>query len=207
MSTEIILVEVNVYEKNLRELISEYERIHANYVSSLQNKNMADANRLLVQLESMNQQIQLLSQEISQKIQRINQENKYGNYKNAIEQKTVDLQRIYTKMVEDERQINSIIHDATDLDGKNESLRLQQKTSLYYIYFAIIVITIISLLFVKFAISTEQDPRENILLILGILLLLYFSWNTISRWISIVETVAKNNLSYDSSSLMYRILN
>jgi len=155
----------------------------------------------------MNQQIQLLSQEISQKIQRINQENKYGNYKNAIQQKTIDLQRVYTKMVEDERQINSIIHDATDLDGKNDSLRLQQKTSLYYIYFAIIVITIISLLFVKFAISTEQDPRENILLILGILLLLYFSWNTISRWISIVETVAKNNLSYDSSSLMYRILN
>ena len=55
--------------------------------------------------------------------------------------------------------------------------------------------------------STEQDPRENILLILGILLLLYFSWNTISRWISVVETVTKNNLSYDSSSLMYRILN
>ena len=69
------------------------------------------------------------------------------------------------------------------------------------------VITIISLLFVKFAMSTEQDPRENILLILGILLLLYFSWNTISRWISVVETVTKNNLSYDSSSLMYRILN
>ena len=110
-------------------------------------------------------------------------------------------------MVADEKHINSVLHDANDLDGKNDSLRLQQKTSLYYIYFAIIVITIISLLFVKFAMSTEQDPRENILLILGILLLLYFSWNTISRWISVVETVTKNNLSYDSSSLMYRILN
>ena len=207
MTTEIILVEVNVYEKNLKELISEYERIHANYVSSLQNKNMADANRLLVQLESMNQEIQLLSQEISQKIQRINQENKYGNYKNAIQQKTDDLHRVYARMVEDEKHINSVLHDMIDLDGKNDSLRLQQKTSLYYIYFAIIVITIISLLFVKFAMSTEQDPIENTLLILGILLLLYFSWNTISRWISVVETVAKNNLSYDSSSLMYRMLN
>jgi len=180
MSTEIILVEVNVYEKNLKELIAEYERINTNYISSLKNKNMEDANRLLVQLESMNQEIQLLSQEISQKIQKINQENKYGNYKNTIQQKSDELNRVYSKMVEDEKHINSVLHDMIDLDGKNESLRLQQKTSLYYIYFAIIVIAIISLLFVKFSMSTEQHPIENTLLILGILLLLYFCWNTIS---------------------------
>ena len=78
MSTEIILVEVSVYEKNLKELLAEYERMHANYVSSLRDKNMADANRLLLQLESMNQEIQLLTEEISQKIKQINQENKFG---------------------------------------------------------------------------------------------------------------------------------
>jgi len=207
MSTEIILVEVNVYEKNLKELIAKYEDIHANYVASLKNKNMADANRLLLQLESMNQEIQLLSQEISQKIQRINQENKYGDYKNTIQQKSDDLNRVYNKMVEDEKQINDLLHETDDLDGKNESLRLQQKSSLYYIYFAIIIIVIISLLFIKFAMSTEQDPIENILLLLGILLLLYLSWNTISRFVSGIGSVANKNYYYDSSSFVYRLLN
>jgi septal ring factor EnvC (AmiA/AmiB activator) len=77
MTTEIILVEVSVYEKNLKELVAEYERIHVNYISRLREKNMQDAKRFLLQLESMNQEIQLLTEEISQKIKQITQENKY----------------------------------------------------------------------------------------------------------------------------------
>ncbi len=205
MRTEIVLVELNVYEKNLNELIAEYERIHANYVSSLQSNNTADANRLLLQLESMNQEIQLLSQEIAQKIQRINQENKYGTYTKATQEKRVDVNRVYNKMLEDEKRIKELLDETHDLDGKNETLRLQQKSSLYSIYVAVLVFIIISILFFKFVLSIEQDPIENILLFLGIFLLFYFSWTTISRWVSAIGSVANKN--YDSSSFMYRLLN
>lgn len=207
MSTEIILVEVSVYEKNLKELLSEYERIHANYVSSLRDKNMTDAKRLLLQLESMNQEIQLLTEEISQKIKQINQENKFGGYKDAVQTKKNDLNALNSKMVADETQIKKLLHDTIDLDGKNESLRLQQKTSMYYIYFSILVVIFLSILMFRFSGSGESDRTENIVFFLAIILIVYSCWATISGWSTSLVSSASNNINYDSSSLMYRMLN
>jgi hypothetical protein len=199
MSTEIILVEVSVYEKNLKELLSEYERIHTNYISSLQDKNMQDAKRLLLQLESMNQEIQSLSEEISQKIKQINQENKYGEYKNAIQQKKNDLTTLNNKMVTDETRVKKLLHDTIDLDAKNETLRLQQKSSMYHIYFAIVIVIVLSIFFFRFAFSSEQDPIENIVLFFAIVLIVYFSWaNIVGWWTSLVSSIAKN-INYDYS--------
>jgi hypothetical protein len=207
MSTEIILVEVSVYEKNLKELLSEYERIHANYISSLRDKNMADAKRLLLQLESMNQEIQLLTEEISQKIKQINQENKFGGYKDAVQTKKNDLNSLNSKMVADETHIKKLLHDTIDLDGKNESLRLQQTSSMYYIYFAILVVIFLSILMFRFSSSTESDRIENIVFFLAILLIIYFCWTTIFGLGTSLVSSASNNINYDSSSLMYRMLN
>ena len=207
MSTEIILVEVSVYEKNLKELLSEYERIHTNYINSLRNKNMVDSKRILLQLESMNQEIKLLSEEISQRINLINQKNEFGNYKNAVQNKKNDLISLNSKMIADETHIKKLLQDSIDLDGKNESLRLQQKTSLYYIYFTIICVICLSVLFFKFYISTESDPIENIVLFLAIVLIVYFFQATIFGWATSLVSFASNNINYDSSSLMYRMLN
>jgi hypothetical protein len=206
MSTEIILVEVSVYEKNLKELLSEYERIHANYISSLRDKNMTDAQRLLLQLESMNQEIQLLTEEISQKIKQINQENKFGGYKDAVQTKKNDLNALNSKMVADETQIKKLLHDTIDLDGKNESLRLQQNSSMYYIYFSILLVIFLSILMFKFSGSGESDRIENIVFFLAILLIIYFSYTTIFGWGTYLVS-SSNNINYDSSSLMYRMLN
>lgn len=207
MSTEIILVEVSVYEKNLKELLSEYERIHTNYINSLRNKNMVDSKRILLQLESMNQEIKLLSEEISQRINLINQKNEFGNYKNAVQNKKNDLISLNSKMIADETHIKKLLQDSIDLDGKNESLRLQQKTSLYYIYFTIICVICLSVLFFKFYSSTESDPIENIVFFLAIVLMVYFFRATIFGWATSLVSFASNNINYDSSSLMYRMLN
>ena len=207
MSTEIILVEVSVYEKNLKELLAEYERMHANYVSSLRDKNMADANRLLLQLESMNQEIQLLTEEISQKIKQINQENKFGGYKDAVQTKKNDLNALNNKMVADEAHIKKLLHDTIDLDGKNESLRLQQTSSMYYIYFSILVVIFLSILMFRFSGSGESDRIENIVFFLAIILIVYVCWSTIFGLGTSLVSSASNNINYDSSSLMYRMLN
>ena len=207
MSTEIILVEVSVYEKNLKELLAEYERMHANYVSSLRDKNMADANRLLLQLESMNQEIQLLTEEISQKIKQINQENKFGGYKDAVQTKKNDLNALNNKMVADEAHIKKLLHDTIDLDGKNESLRLQQTSSMYYIYFSILVVIFLSILMSRFSGSGESDRIENIVFFLAIILIVYVCWSTIFGLGTSLVSSASNNINYDSSSLMYRMLN
>ena len=205
MSTEIILVEVSVYEKNLKELLAEYKRIYDNYLINLRDKNaQATANRLLLQLESINQEIQLLGEEISQKIKQINQDNKYGQYKNAVQQKRNDLKNLNNKMITDETHIKKLLHDTIDLDGKNETLRLQQKSSTYYIYFTIIVLIFLSIFFIRFAGSSEQSPIENIVLIAGLALIVYFCWTT---WGSSLVTSASSSINYDSSSLIYRMLN
>jgi hypothetical protein len=179
MDTEIILVEVSVYEKNLKELLSEYERIRTNYVASLQANNTADTKRILLQLESMNQEIQLLATEISDKIKKINEENKYDNYKSAVQTKKDDLNNLNNKMTADEIQIKQLLHDMIDLNGKNETLRLQQKANIHYIYFGIIFLIFLSILYFRLVVSTEQSPIENIVFFLAIVLLIYFCWRAI----------------------------
>ena len=103
------------------------------------------------------------------------------------------------KMITDETRIKKLLHDTIDLDGKNESLRLQQKSSMYYIYFAIIVVVLISIFFFKFVISTEQHPLENSVLVLIILLIVYVCWATLFGWSTSLVSSVSNNINYYSS--------
>jgi len=207
MSTENVLVEVSVDEKNLKDLVAEYERIHANYITALESQNTTDIQRILMQLETMNQEIQLLAKEMSDKINKINSDNKHVEYKEAIHQKRNDLNYFNNKMVADGTRIKNLMHDMSDLDGRNEMLRIQQITSTNFMYLYFVIIIILSILFYKFVISTEQDPIENIVLFLAIVLLLYFYRAKIMAWISDSVSVIRTNITYDSSSLLYRMLN
>jgi len=205
--TEIILVEIKVYEKDLQELASEYERIHANYISSLREKNSTETKRLLLQLDNLNQEIQLLAEEIAQRIKKINTDNDFGDYKDTIVKKKSDLNTLVNKLTVDETKIKRLLHDTIDLDGKNETLRIQQKTSTYYLFlYALLSILLIYLSLRMFTI-TEIGLIENIVLIIAVLAIIYLGWVLISGWWAAAVTAAKNNLEYDSSSVLYRMLN
>jgi len=206
-NTEIILVEVRVYEKNLKELLSEYQRLHASYINVLREKNITESKRLLLQLESLNQEIQLLAEEISQRIKKINVNKEYGTYKSDIVKKKGDLNTLVNKMSIDETNIKKLLYDTIDLDGKNETLRVQQKSSIYYISFYTLVTMVLIFLSFRMFSTTEADPIENVVLFLAILAVVYLGWMTFSSWGSFVVDSAQNNLTYDSSSLLYRMLN
>ncbi len=201
-NTESILIEVNVYEKNLQLLIAEYERVHSNYINALRTKNIVESKVLLEKIKSLNQEIQSLTSEITNKINQMNEENIQERYKDEIGKKKDDLNSLNNKMRVDETRINNLLDDTIDLDGHNETLRLQHKSSMYYMSFYIIIFMIILILLVRMFISTEADPLENIALFLGILFLLYYF-----RDIIISSFTLPSFIKYDSTSFLYRMLN
>uniref|UniRef100_A0A6C0II14 Uncharacterized protein n=1 Tax=viral metagenome TaxID=1070528 RepID=A0A6C0II14_9ZZZZ len=207
MTTEIILVELNVYEKNLNSLLASYESMHANYLNSARSGNIGESKALLTKLESLNQEIQLLSLEISNKINSINDKNDYGKYKDSISQKKTDLNTLNDKLMVDEKNIKDLMFDTIDLDGKNENLRVEHKSNIYYILFYGVVLILIIVYIMRMFSSSEVDPLENIMLFLGILLLIYTCWAIIINGVSSLTDTAKNNFNYDSSSLLYRMVN
>lgn len=204
MTTEIIQVELNVYEKNLNLLLAEYKTLHEKYVNSIKQKNSGESTTLLSKLDSMNQQIQLLSSEIISKIEQINSNNQYGKYKGDIVKKKAELNNLNSKMNADEAKIKQLMHDMIDLDGKNETMRVKHKASIYFIFFYILFIGILIYLCFRMINSSQADPLENILLVLAILLLIYIFWSKIMGGVS---SIAETNITYDSSSFLYRMLN
>ena len=198
MTTESPVTEFTIYEKNLQLLLAEYERVHSNYINSLRAKNITESSLLLEKIQSLNQQIQSLSLDMSNKI------HVKGEYTDDIDKKKDELNTLHNKMIVDETKIKNLLNDTIDLDGQNETLRLQHKSSMYYNSFYIIIIILISILIFRIFISTEADPLENILLILAIVLLLYIFWSNIK---SALHDIVITNMHYDSSSFLYRMLN
>ena len=59
----------------------------------------------------------------------------------------------------------------------------------------------------RFSGSGESDRIENIVFFLAIILIVYVCWSTIFGLGTSLVSSASNNINYDSSSLMYRMLN
>ena len=173
MNTEIIFVELNIYEKNLSQLIEKYQSVHNNYTNSLRQNNKVEASILLKQLDSLNQEILMLLDDIGKRIEKINNDKKYSKYKNDIMKKRSDLNTLNDKMVSDEKKIKEIMFDLIDLDGKNETFKLEHKSSVYYIFFYMLVIVIICIVLFKTISSVEPNRIETLILCLAIIVLLY----------------------------------
>jgi hypothetical protein len=182
MTTEVIFVELKLYETNLAKLLTTYEEAHKNYVDSLQQQNPAGSTQYLKQLDDLNGEILLLMAEISQSIVKINNDEKYAKYKADIVKKMSDLNTLNDKMQTDEATIKSLMSEMFDLDGKNESLRLKQKSNLYYIAFSLIFIIVIIYSLITIFASNESNSLENIILVLAILFLVYLFWYMFYGW-------------------------
>jgi hypothetical protein len=173
MNTEIIFVELNIYEKNLSQLVEKYQSVHNNYTNSLRQKNKVEASILLKQLDSLNQEILMLLDDIGKRIEKINNDKKYSNYKNDIMKKRSDLNTLNDKMVSDEKKIKELMFDLIDLDGKNETFKLEHKSSVYYIFLYMLIIIILCIVMFKTISSVEPNRIETLILCLAIIVLLY----------------------------------
>lgn len=182
MTTEVIFVELKLYESNLAKLLTTYEEAHKNYVDSLQQQNQAGSIQYLKQLDDLNGEILLLMAEMSQSIVKINNDEKYASYKADIVKKMSDLNTLNDKMQTDEATIKGLMSEMFDLDGKNESLRLKQKSNLYYIAFSLIFIIVIIYALIHIFASNESNSLENIILVLAILFLIYLFWYMFYGW-------------------------
>lgn len=188
MSTDIIFVGLNVYEKNLAKLLVDYEAVHNKYIEGLRQNPTSGGKVYLVELESLNKEILALIDEINQNVSKLNSDDKYGKYKDDIIKKKNDLNALNTKLVNDESIIKDLMYDTIDLDGKNETFRLQHKASIYTIFFYIIFLFYMGYLLTRMFTSTETDPMENKILALAILILIYNFWNLIYGGASIATS-------------------
>jgi len=179
MSTDIIFVGLNVYEKNLAKLLVDYETVHTKYIEGLKQNPTSGGKVYLVELESLNKEILALIDEINQNVTKLNSDDKYGKYKDDIIKKKNDLNALNTKLVNDESIIKDLMYDTIDLDGKNETFRLEHKASIYTIFFYIVFLFYLSYLLTRMFSSAEPDPIENKILVLAILVLIYNFWNLI----------------------------
>jgi len=186
------MAELDIYEKNLSKMISDYETIHANYTNSLRLKNSVESKNLLLKLNSLNQEILFLIEEISHKIDQTNKNAKNNEF---IYKKLSDLNALSSKMHLEETKVNALLNETVNLDGKNETLRLQTKSSMYYNTAYLIIIIILGVLFIRMIVSTESDPIENIVLLLGLVWLFYTFRATLIGWFSNL-TSSIGNISY-----------
>lgn len=188
MTTEVIFVELKLYETNLATLLTTYELAHKNYLDSMKQKNVAASQMYLGQMNDLNLEIILLMREISQNIVKINNDDKYTKYKADIATKMTDLNALYRKMQEDEKTIKGLMLELNDLDGKNATFQIQHKTNSYYLILYLVLIGVIIFLLVRISLSSESLPYEIVVLILAILFLGYSYWGNILSW---TETKAK----------------
>jgi len=214
MTTEIILVELDAYENNLTQLLTEYESVHDNYIKSLNESSKQNSKILLSQLSDINNEILSLMGTITEKIDKMDKDNKYRKYKDTIDIKKQDLNTLNAKMVLDERRIKQLMFDTIDLNGQNENLRVQHKSSVYYNLLYMIFIIVLGVLIFRTLISVGTKSSdssdstllyENIFLFLAISLLLYMFRYTIYGWFSSLGT-SVSNAGSDTSSWFYRLL-
>lgn len=182
MTTEVIFVELKLYETNLAKLLTNYEETHTNYLNSVRQQNKIASVIYLRKLEDLNSEILLLMAEMSQSIVKINNDEKYATYKANIVKKMTDLNTLNDKMQTDQTTIKGLMDEMYDLDGKNESLRLKQKSNLYYIIISLIFIIIIIYALIHIFASNESNTLENIILVLAILFLLSLFWYMFYGW-------------------------
>jgi len=180
MTTEVIFVELNLYETNLANLVTTYELAHNNYLTSMAQNNAGASQVYLSQMNDLNLEILLLIAEISQNIIKINNDDKYAKYKTEIAAKMADLNTLYSKMQVDEKRIKELMFDLIDLDGKNANFQIQHKYNFYSITLYLFLIGIIVFLILRFSLSSETNDYETVVLILAILLLVYTFWKNIS---------------------------
>ena len=188
MSTDIIFVGLNVYEKNLAKLLVDYEAVHTKYIEGLKQNPTSGGKVYLIQLDNLNKEILALVEEINQNVSKINSDDKFGKYKDDIIKKKSELNALNNKLVNDETIIKDLMYDTIDLDGKNETFRLQHKSSIYTIFFYIIFLFYLGYLLTRMFASAESDPIENKILALAILVLIYNFWNAIYGGASIATS-------------------
>ena len=188
MTTEVIFVELKLYETNLANLLTTYELAHKNYLDSIRQKKQAESKLYLTQMNDLNLELLLLMREISQNIVKINNDDKYAKYKTEIAKKMADLNTLYSKIQEDDKNIKGLMLELNDLDGKNATFQIQHKTNSYYITLYLVLIGIIIFLLVRISLSSESMPYEIVVLILAIMFLGYSYWDNVSSW---TETKAK----------------
>jgi hypothetical protein len=188
MTTEVIFVELKLYETNLAKLLTTYELAHKNYLDSIRQKKQAESQLYLTQMNDLNLELLLLMREISQNIVKINNDDKYVKYKTDIAKKMADLNTLYSKIQEDDKNIKELMLELNDLDGKNATFQIQHKTNSYYITLYLVLIGIIIFLLIRISLSSESMPYEIVVLILAILFLGYSYWDNVSSW---TETKAK----------------
>jgi len=188
MTTEVIFAELKLYETNLTNLLTTYELANKNYLDSIRQKKSAESQRYLTQMNDLNLELLLLMREISQNIVKINNDDKYVKYKTDIAKKMADLNTLYSKIQEDDKNIKKLMLELNDLDGKNANFQIQHKTNSYYITLYLVLIGIIIFLLIRISLSSESMPYEIVVLILAILFLGYSYWDNISSW---TETNAK----------------
>ena len=182
MTTEVIFVELKLYETNLATLITTYELAHKNYLDSMKQKNVAASKMYLVQMNDLNLEILLLMAEISQNIIKINNDDKYAKYKTEIAKKMTDLNKLYSKMQEDQKTIKELMLEFIDLDGKNANFRIEHKSNIYAIILYLLHIGVIIFFLLRFSLSSEPSPNETFILILAILSLIGTFWKNIKKW-------------------------
>jgi hypothetical protein len=205
MTTEVIFVELKLYETNLSKLLTTYEITHQNYLDSVTQKNVDASKTYLSQLNDLNQEILLLMAEVSQNITKINNDDKYAKYKTEITQKSTDLNTLYQKMQVDEKTIKGLMSDLFDLDGKNQTFQLQHTANRSYIIFYLILLGLIIYVFIRLSVSTlnESIPYETPILCLAILFLVFFYWNNVSQW----TTYMKTKIGSVTASVFYNLMN
>lgn len=181
MTTEVIFVELKLYETNLATLLTTYELAHKNYLDSMKQKNVAASQMYLTQMNDLNLEILLLMAEISQNIIKINNDDKYTKYKTEIATKMTDLNKLYSKMQEDQKTIKELMFEFIDLDGKNANFRIEHKSNIYNITLYLLHIGVIFFFLLRFSLSSEPTPNETFILILAILSLIGVFWKNIKN--------------------------
>ena len=182
--------ELSIYENNLSKLLDNYEKAQTKYINDLrittsQGGAAPATASAIAAMASLNQQITFLLEEISSKINKLNQTSDNAD---LIAKKKSVINDLNSKMRDDGDKINALLNDTVNLDGKNESIRLQTKTTLYYLTFYTITIVIIGILFVRIITNSETSLNETILLILAIALVVYQFRETIMRWFNSMRT-------------------
>ena len=219
--------ELNIYENNLSKLLDNYEKAQKKYINDLRlaqgGAAPATASAIaggaapltpqtsqggaapatasaIAAMASLNQEITFLLEEISSKINKINQTSANAD---VIAKKKAVINDLNSKMRDDGDKINALLNDTVNLDGKNESIRLQTKTSLYYLTFYTIIIIIIGILFVRIMANSETSLNETILLVLAIALVVYQFKDRIKDWFDSIRTY----LGDGSYSWLARMIN
>ena len=195
--------ELSIYEKNLSQLLDNYEKARVKYINDLRIQKGGGAPATVSAMASLNQEIMFLMEEISSKKNKINNDSANTKYADEIDKKKSIINVLNAKMRVDGAKINALLNDTINLDGKNESIRLQQKTNLYYLTFYTIFIIILGVLFIRIISSSETDLNETVLLLLGLVWLFYTFRDTIIGSIySIISYLGDTSYSW-----LARILN